>query len=65
MDSHEGVETAIATFRRLAEVDPARFARLLAIAAGIVGAHDGYACEQSSDVHGALMSAARGRSFQA
>lgn len=62
---HEGVAEAIATFRRLAEVDPDRFARLLAIAEGIVGAHDGHGCDRSNDVHEALMAAASGRRFQA
>lgn len=65
MPQSKGVEEWVATFRRLAEVDPERFARLRALAEAIVGAHDGHGCDASSDVHAALIAAAHGRSFQA
>lgn len=55
----------IAVFRRLAEVDPVRFARVLALAESIVGAHDGHGCDASSDVHAALIASALGQRFQA
>lgn len=64
MQSHEGVHW-IAVFRRLAEVDPGRFARLLALAESIVGAHDGHGCDASSEVHAALIASALGNNYQA
>lgn len=64
MESPQGVHW-IEVFRRLAEVDPPRFARLLALAESIVGAHDGHRCDASSDVHAALIASALGQSYQA
>ncbi len=52
----DGVDAWERAGRRLAEVDPGRFRRLLAIAKGMVYAHDGVDDEDSGrGLHSALM----------